>query len=89
MRYWTLPFLLLSLLSAPLAAADLEIKQGDHICFVGNTLAERMQHFNHFEARLVSRFGKEDLTIRNIAFSADELNIRLRSANFGSPDDWL
>lgn len=24
----------------------LEIREGDHVCLVGNTLAERVQHFN-------------------------------------------
>src|SRR5262249_40520643 len=27
--------------------------------------------------------------VRNVGFAADELTIRLRSAGFGSPDDWL
>ena len=29
----------------PLGGADkLDLRQGDHICIIGNTLAERMQH---------------------------------------------
>ena len=30
-----------------------------------------------------------DLTVRNLAFSADEVAARQRSENFGSPDTWL
>ena len=74
----------------PLRAADqVELRQGDHIAFLGNTLADRMQHDGWLEAYLHSRFPKLDLSFRNLGFSADELTIRLRSANFGSPDQWL
>ena len=27
------------------AAQPFELKKGDHICIIGNTLAERMQHY--------------------------------------------
>ena len=49
---WTIALCLFLLaLSAPLAqAAPMELKKGDHICIIGNTLAERMQHFGHLEA---------------------------------------
>jgi putative heme-binding domain-containing protein len=67
----------------------LEIRQGDHISIIGNTLADRMQHDGWLEAYLFSRFPKENLVIRNLGFSGDELTLRLRSANFGSPDHWL
>jgi hypothetical protein len=69
--------------------AKLEIKPGDHICIIGNTLPDRMQHDGWLETMLQSRFPKHELVIRNLGFSADELTVRLRSANFGSPDQWL
>ena len=77
------------------AAADnqlwvnFEIRKGDHISLIGNTLADRMQHDGWLEAYLQSRFPEHELTIRNLGYSADELTVRLRSANFGSPDEWL
>ncbi|HUQ71764.1 MAG TPA: PVC-type heme-binding CxxCH protein, partial [Planctomycetaceae bacterium] len=78
------------------AAADkLELQKGDHICIVGNTLAERMQHFGWLETLLVARFPEHDLTFRNLGYSADEIdgwenfNHRLRSMDFGSFDQWL
>ena len=81
---------------APLWAADdpnarptLEIRHGDHISFIGNTLADRMQHDGWLETDLQSRFPKHELVFRNLGFSGDELTIRLRSADFGSPDTWL
>jgi len=69
--------------------ARLELKPGDRIAIVGNTLADRMQHFGHLETELQSRFPKHQLVVRNLGFSGDELTLRLRSAGFGSPDDHL
>jgi putative heme-binding domain-containing protein len=67
----------------------LTIRPGDHISIIGNTLADRMQHDGWLQTYLHSRFPKHQLTIRNLGFSGDELTLRLRSASFGSPDDWL
>jgi len=71
------------------AAASLEFKPGDHVSFIGNTLAERMQHHGWLETRLQSRFPQHELSFRNLGFSGDELTLRLRSASFGTPDEWL
>src|SRR6516165_6589033 len=67
----------------------LEIRPGDHISIIGNTLADRMQHDGWLETYLFYRFPKHNLVIRNLGFSGDELTLRLRSADFGSPDHWL
>ena len=87
-----LPFFLLFL--APLIpnhaiAAPLELKKGDHICIIGNTLADRMQHDGWLETLIVAKFPKHDLVFRNLAVAGDEVAFRHRSENFGSPDDWL
>jgi putative heme-binding domain-containing protein len=77
-------------LSAAVAFADgLDLKKGDHICIVGNTLAERMQYFGWLETRIVSRFPQHDLVFRNLGYSGDEITVRLRSRDFGTPDEWL
>jgi putative heme-binding domain-containing protein len=70
-------------------AEKVEIRRGDHICLIGNTLADRMQHDGWLETYFHSRFPKHDLMFRNLGFSGDELTIRQRSEGFGSPDDWL
>jgi len=78
--------------ASPVLAADqpaLQLNKGDSIAIIGNTLADRMQHFGHFETRLHARFPQHELTVRNLGFSGDELKTRLRSAGFGSPDDHL
>ena len=66
-----------------------ELKRGDHICYLGNTLAERMQHDGHLETLIQSRFPGLQLTFRNLGFSGDELTQRIRSKGFGSPDEHL
>ncbi len=83
-------FLLLAIVGTmPAVAAELELKPGDSIAIIGNTLADRMQHFGHLEAQLQARFPKHRLSIRNLGFSGDELTLRLRSAGFGTPDEHL
>jgi putative membrane-bound dehydrogenase-like protein len=71
------------------ATTPVTLERGDHISLIGNTLADRMQHDGWLEAYIHSRFPRHDLVIRNFGFSGDELTIRLRSANFGTPDQWL
>src|SRR4051794_31703419 len=65
------------------------LQKGDHICLIGNTLADRMQHDGWLETILYSRFPQHDLVVRDLGFSGDELTLRLRSAGFGSPDEHL
>ena len=69
--------------------ASLDLRENDHIAIIGNTLAERLQYDGWLEARLHARFPKHDLVIRNLGFSGDEVVTRLRSKNFGTPDEWL
>src|SRR5688572_12373273 len=69
----------------------LELHKGDHICIIGNTLAERMQHDGWLETLIHARFPEHELVFRNLGYSADEVRLdrRLRSLNFGTPDEWL
>src|SRR5690606_31047942 len=57
-------------------SATLELRQGDRIALVGNTLAERQQLFNHFETQLLTRFAELDLIVRNLGWSADTLTLQ-------------
>jgi len=76
-------------------AQQLELNKGDHICIVGNTLAERMQHYGWLETLIQARFPEHNLVIRNLGYSGDEIdgwknpNHRMRSMSFGSHDEWL
>src|SRR5206468_3887213 len=95
---------LLTGLSLRLKSADqppaglLDLRPGDHVCIIGNTLADRMQHDGWLETLLHSRFPQHELVIRNLGFSGDEVagftdkpdfNSRLRSMSFGTADQWL
>lgn len=71
------------------AAEPFQLREKDHICIIGNTLAERMQYDGWLETLLHARFPKHDLVVRDLGFSGDEISTRLRSKNFGTPDEWL
>ncbi|MCP4784660.1 MAG: c-type cytochrome [Fuerstiella sp.] len=68
---------------------EFKINRGDRICYVGNTLADRMQHFGWLETLVQSRFPEQNLVFRNLGFSADELTVRPRSMSFGDPHSHL
>lgn len=83
-------FVIATLVSASIAhAAPLELKRGGRICIIGNTMADRMQHFGWLETLIHAHFADANLVFRNLGFSGDEIDIRLRSQDFGTPDQWL
>ncbi|MDB6139420.1 MAG: rane-bound dehydrogenase domain protein [Verrucomicrobiaceae bacterium] len=69
----------------------LELHEGDHICFIGNTTGAQMSDpgHNHFEALLYQRFPKLNLVVRNLCWPADEIALRPRTDGFGTPDENL
>src|SRR5262245_58098691 len=71
------------------STAALQLNPGDHIAIIGNALPDRMQHDGYFETLLHARFPNHQLTVRNLAAAGDEVALRHRSENFGTPDDWL
>jgi glucose/arabinose dehydrogenase len=85
---------LLLTVSAPVPMAGrqntpFELRAGDNIAIIGNTLAERLQHDGWLDTMLHARYPTHDLTIRHLGFSGDEITTRLRSKGFGTPDEWL
>lgn len=62
----------------------LELKRGDRIVFIGNTLFERAAQFPHFEALLQLAHPGHELVIRTLAWSADEPGLMPRPLNFGN-----
>ncbi len=75
--------------------AEFELQKGDHVCIVGGTVAERMQHYGWLETVLHARYPTHELVFRNLAYSGDEIDgyknkdKRLRSRDFGTFDQWL
>ena len=70
-------------------AQPLTLNKGDHICYLGNALADRMQHDGWLETLIYAKFPQNELVFRNLAVSGDEVATWHRSENFGSRDDWL
>src|SRR5258708_36124073 len=71
------------------AAPKLELKPGDHVVVIGNTLADRFQHSGWLETFIYTKHPNHDLIFRNLAVAGDEVNFRHRPENFGSADEWL
>lgn len=71
------------------AEPALKLNKRDHIAIIGNTLADRMQHSGWLETYLHALYPEHELTFRNLGYSGDELKLRQREENFGSPDEWL
>jgi len=70
-------------------ALPLELKVGDHICLIGNTLLERAQLFGHVPALIHAGFPEHKLTIRTLAWSADEVDLMPRPENFADLEQHL
>ena len=68
--------------SLPLAFLD-----GERVALIGNSTAERMNLFGHFEALLHQRFPGKHLVIRNFARPADEVDNRQRASDYAKLDD--
>ncbi|TWT59079.1 hypothetical protein KOR42_24680 [Thalassoglobus neptunius] len=78
-----LPLLAILITQLPaLASEPVEFEKGDKVVILGNTLAERMQHFGYFETRLHHQFPEHQLVVRNLGWSADSIGERLRSQDF-------
>ncbi|MCH2402097.1 MAG: hypothetical protein MK364_23465, partial [Pirellulales bacterium] len=69
-------------------AADprLTFQPEDRVCYVGNTLADRMQHHAWLETLIHDLYPQHRLTFRNLGFAGDEVQSRPRSDNFGTAD---
>ena len=60
-------------------AGKLELNNGDHIAIVGSGLADRQQHHGWLEALIHKAYPDLELTVRNLGFAADEVNVHPRS----------
>ena len=69
-------------MSAVWAEAPLVVNPGDKIVVIGNTFAERMSFFGHYETRLHARYPEHKLVFRNLGWSADEVALRPRQGAF-------
>ncbi|MBA61455.1 MAG: dehydrogenase [Planctomycetaceae bacterium] len=70
-------------------AQVLDLPQAGRIAVIGNNLADRMQHQGWLESYIQAIHPKHKLSFRHLGFTGDEVNVRPRSNNFGSADQWL
>lgn len=73
----------------PPSRLPLRFLPGEQVALVGNSLAERMNLFGHFEALLHTRFPRHELTVRNFARPADAVEVRQRPSSYTLLDDPL
>src|SRR5262245_15632591 len=76
----------LSYLGSSPAAEPLELKDGDRVVLIGNTLIEREQKYGYWEAALTSRWPHRNISFRNLGWSGDTVWGEAR-AGFGTPVD--
>lgn len=84
-RSWQLAcFLAVGLVASVTHAADpaLSLNKGEKVVLIGNTLAERLQYFSNFETGLQLRNADKEVVVRNLGWSGDTINLRLRSKDF-------
>ena len=70
-------------------AQALDLPQAGRIAVIGNNLADRMQHQGWLESYIQAIYPKHNVSFRHLGFTGDEINVRPRSNNFGSADQWL
>lgn len=71
------------------AVYPLNPAKNSRVVFLGNTFAERLQYYNYFETLLHKSFHERNLTVRNMGWSADEINLQSRPLNFPTADEHL
>ena len=70
---------------ASCSTVELPFRQGDHVVFIGNALADRMQHDGWLEAYLQSELPELQLVIRNQGFAGDRIDHRPRVKGSSPP----
>jgi putative heme-binding domain-containing protein len=86
---FSLSIALLAIFLPTLPAAEPVFNKSDNVAYIGNTLADRMQHDGWLETYLHALLPQHELTFRNLGFSGDEIKLRQRADNFGDADMWL
>ena len=71
------------------SAQHLELKKGDNIAIVGSGLADRQQHAGWLESLIHKAYPDLELTVRNLGFATDEVNLHPRSDDVPKPEYFL
>ena len=71
------------------AQAEFTFKKDNHVCIIGNTLADRFQHDGWLETLLQKEHPNLQLIFRNQGFPGDTITKRPRSKGFMSTENYL
>ena len=72
-----------------ISAPALDLEKGAHIAFIGNSMADRMQHDGWLETYLHMANPGKELVIRNMGITGDRVALRPRNENFMNEHDYL
>src|SRR5579862_5940998 len=64
-------------------------QKGDHVAIIGDGLADRLQHDGWLETLIQKAFPQDELVIRNLAFSCDEIVPVEQTDKGGTREQWL
>ena len=67
----------------------LDIAKGTRIALVGNLLLDNERRYGHLESLVHQRFPGREITVRNLSWPADEVDLQPRPDNFGDLDQHL
>ncbi|MDB4626296.1 GDSL-type esterase/lipase family protein [bacterium] len=76
-------------LCSPGLEAQLNFKDGDRVCIIGNSLASRLQYSGWLESMIQSRSEGKHLTFRNLGFPGDQVAKRPRNKGYMTPEEYL
>ena len=68
-----------------LAQSPLKLNEGESVAYIGNTMADRMQHHAWLETYLHALHPKHELVFRNLGWSGDNVWGHSRAV-FNTPD---
>ena len=71
------------------SSGALKLRKNLRVAAVGNSLAERMNLFGHFETLLHTRHADKEILFRNFGWPADEVANQQRPSNYTKIDDPL
>ncbi|MGI9429487.1 MAG: SGNH/GDSL hydrolase family protein, partial [Bythopirellula sp.] len=74
--------LLLLLFATDGRSETLTLEQDDSVVILGNTFAERLHLYGYLETAMHCRFPDHHLRVRNMGWSADEVDLRIRPKGF-------
>ena len=87
---FVLLFTLTTFISARCAEPEkITFKKGDSVAIMGEGVADRLQHDGWLETLIQKAFPQDELVIRNIAFSGDEVVSRERTETGATREEWL